>query len=565
MKRFATVLLAIALTSWVGAATTGLAAQPGQSPARDTAPRRVGTASISGRVLAADTGAPIRRAIVRLAASGAGEARSMMTDGDGKYEFADLSPGTYMLVAQKSGFLTMQLGARQPDDTGKPVKVGEAETVRNADFVMLRGSAISGRVVDEFGDPVAGATVRVTRYRTVVGGLRRPTMVGAATTDDLGHYRVFGLQPGTYYVQAQASMGTDVEVGDHAGYAPTYYPGTADGAAAQAVQIAAGQDVPNIDIMLGVVRTATISGIALDSQGRPASSSNVVAVMSQSSGLASSGYGRVQPDGTFTIRNLPPGDYVVTLTVPNQATQRAEFARAHVPIAGGDVSGISLQASPGATVSGRVIFEGTSSAQTSRFTVTAMSAPSRDSYPGPYASPAQVREDSTFTLVGLFGEHVFRLGGTPGSGALGNWALKAVYLNGRDITDTAMAFDGRETLGGLQIVITDRITHLTVTVNDESGQPADTAFVMVFPDDPARWNATAGSRFQRLGSARSTTPYKTDALPPDDYVAVALPSLPNVDPWDSEFLERMSKSGVRFTLHEGETKALTLKMVEAPR
>jgi hypothetical protein len=88
---------------------------------------------------------------------------------------------------------------------------------------------------------------------------------------------------------------------------------------------------------------------------------------------------------------------------------------------------------------------------------------------------------------------------------------------------------------------------------------------MVFPDDPARWNATAGSRFQRLGSARSTTPYRTDALPPADYVAVALPSLPNVDPWDSEFLERMSKSGVKFALHEGETKALTVKMVEAPR
>jgi hypothetical protein len=85
---------------------------------------------------------------------------------------------------------------------------------------------------------------------------------------------------------------------------------------------------------------------------------------------------------------------------------------------------------------------------------------------------------------------------------------------------------------------------------------------VVFPDDPARWNPVVAPRFQRSGIFRAGTPYKADGLPPADYVAVAVPSAQNIDTWDPDFLERASKNGVRFALHEGETKALTLKVTE---
>jgi hypothetical protein len=143
--------------------------------------------------------------------------------------------------------------------------------------------------------------------------------------------------------------------------------------------------------------------------------------------------------------------------------------------------------------------------------------------------------------------------------------LKAVYLNGRDITDTPVAFEGRENMSGLHIVLTDRVTHLTATVDDQRGQPAEAAYVIVFPEDEARWSTTAGSRFQRTGIARDVTPLKIDALPPATYVAVALPSAQNVDPWDPDFLERMRKAGVRFTLGEGESKTVALKLIDDRR
>src|SRR5512146_3301540 len=100
MKRVATVLLVGVVTALAGTMSPGAAAQAGQAPARDAVPRSAGTGTISGRVLAADAGAPVRRTIIRLVSSELGEARSAMTDADGKYEFTELPAGSYMVVAQ---------------------------------------------------------------------------------------------------------------------------------------------------------------------------------------------------------------------------------------------------------------------------------------------------------------------------------------------------------------------------------------------------------------------------------------------------------------------------------
>jgi hypothetical protein len=295
------------------------AIQAGQAPARDTAQPRTGTSRIRGRVIAAETGGPVRRAIVRVSSPDMREARSVMTDGDGKYEFRDLPAASYSLAASKTGFMTTQLGAKQPGDPPKILKLGEAEVIGNADIVLVRGGVIAGRVLDEFGDPVAGAMVSVLQSLPS-GGSRRLGFASGSSTNDLGQYRAFGLQPGTYYVSAQAMMGSDIEVADHAGYAPTYYPGTANLAEAQAIQVGVGQDVTTIDIMLALVRTARISGVALDSQGRPATNAGI-SVLLQVPGILgpgpSSAYARIQADGMFTIANLPAGDYLLTINLPN--------------------------------------------------------------------------------------------------------------------------------------------------------------------------------------------------------------------------------------------------------
>ena len=141
-----------------------------------------------------------------------------------------------------------------------------------------------------------------------------------AQANDIGEYRIFGLAPGQYYVSSTVQaltlampIGNSVEVsGQNSGYAPTFYPGTADAASAQKVTVGVAQTLSGIDIALTPTRLATITGTAVDSEGRPMAGSVFATPRGNGLGLWSRGRGRSAPGGRhFTIPNVPPGEYVL--------------------------------------------------------------------------------------------------------------------------------------------------------------------------------------------------------------------------------------------------------------
>jgi hypothetical protein len=69
-------------------------------------------------------------------------------------------------------------------------------------LMLARGAAISGRVIDELGEPLVGMPVAVGRITTADGRPRLETGNFTAETDDLGEYRVGGLPAGTFAVAA---------------------------------------------------------------------------------------------------------------------------------------------------------------------------------------------------------------------------------------------------------------------------------------------------------------------------------------------------------------------------
>ena len=98
---------AVAILQVVAAAQGTLRARPGApatpgQPTRTTSPKN--TAIISGVVVAADTGRPVKRARVFAQAAELGEARAGTTRDDGTFEFRDLPPGRYTVTASKTGF-----------------------------------------------------------------------------------------------------------------------------------------------------------------------------------------------------------------------------------------------------------------------------------------------------------------------------------------------------------------------------------------------------------------------------------------------------------------------------
>src|SRR5882672_2235300 len=166
----ATVILsAIALTA---------GAQPPRENPSASVPQ---TRSFSGRVVADETGDPIANARVSLSAPGPGTP-VVLTDREGRFTLT-APPARVTVVANKSGY-----GRRE-------AILPAAE--RSIEIRLSRGAAISGRVVDEFGDPMMGARVIVEKPSNPSDGFSGDA---ATSTDDRGEYRLGSLQGGTFNV-----------------------------------------------------------------------------------------------------------------------------------------------------------------------------------------------------------------------------------------------------------------------------------------------------------------------------------------------------------------------------
>jgi 5-hydroxyisourate hydrolase-like protein (transthyretin family) len=223
-------------TLWVGSLLGGAGSAPatafqaGQAPARDTTQPRTGTARVLGRIVAADSGAPVRRALVRLTAADDRDSRSAVTDIDGRYEFRNVASDTYRVGATKDAWLATAFGTDRRYPVGRTFKVGDGETVANINIALPPGCAITGHILDEFGEGIPNVHVTIYRMQSV-GGVRRMVPGGSfASTDHLGQYPIFGLEPGSYYLTAIAARDPSrlVEGADRVVCCPTFYPGTSD-------------------------------------------------------------------------------------------------------------------------------------------------------------------------------------------------------------------------------------------------------------------------------------------------------------------------------------------------
>src|SRR5206468_668697 len=118
----------------------------------------------------------------------------------------------------------------------KPLQLGDNQVADKVDFSLPRGGIITGRILDEFGEPQPEVQIAAMRRTYGAGGRRQLTPAGRfATTNDLGEYRIYGLAPGQYFLSAtlRSFSPFNTSSDDRSGYAPTYYPGTANMAEAQ--------------------------------------------------------------------------------------------------------------------------------------------------------------------------------------------------------------------------------------------------------------------------------------------------------------------------------------------
>ena len=128
-----------------------------------------------------------------------------------------------------------QFGQRRPGDPGTPIDLGDGQTAEKVNFVLSRGGVISGVMVDDGGEPIAGTQVAADALSVHPGkrGVSCPRRSEGSTdrTDDQGGFRLYGLPPGEYFVSANNRNNMIRSVPgmtntESDGFAPTYYPGT---------------------------------------------------------------------------------------------------------------------------------------------------------------------------------------------------------------------------------------------------------------------------------------------------------------------------------------------------
>jgi protocatechuate 3,4-dioxygenase beta subunit len=533
-------------------------------PSRDVPPAKTGTSRIRGRVVAADNGEALRRSNVRLTSPEIREGRATLTDDQGRYEFADLPAGRYSVSAGKNGYVTISFGQRRPNEPGRPLELADKQIAEKVDFILPRGGVIVGRVLDEYGEPVANAMVQPVMIR-VINGERKPSPSGpVSTTPDTGEFRLWGLQPGDYLVLVNSRMMSNPleQTDDRSSYAPSYYPGTPNVAEAQPITLAIGQTASGVDIQLRATRSARLSGTTQTSKGQPLRGGMVMVMpRSPAGGMMLGGMqnGMIRPDGTFVISGVMPGEYTLRANAPPSAPGATpEFLTASVTVAGDDVSGIILTATPPIRITGRITLDPPSNwLQPDLVRVMATPKTTAGAFFGPGGMPV-VNDDFTFEIQANPGTMVIRavpVAFTPGGEP---WSVKSVRVDTTDIVDSGIDLAPGRDLSNVEIVLTNRVQTVSGLVTNARGEIAADVTVLLFAQDPEQREA---ARFSAVARPDQNGRYSIRTLPPGEYFAVALDYLDqNRRAGDPAYLDDLSRDAVRLTLGDGETRTLDLKM-----
>jgi Carboxypeptidase regulatory-like domain len=529
-------------------------------------PSTRGTAILRGQITDAETGLPIPRAAItaRLHIPGSqGIVFQNLSDHEGRFELVNLAAGGYQVSATAGEYRASHV--REPFPPASPsgstmsVMLRDGEVRSNINIALRRALAISGRVVDELGDPVVGVSVRLSAARGGPNPYQNPML----TTDDRGMFRLFGIPAGDYVVciqvyQHPSSRNTAIATPDR--FVSTCYPSALKEAEAQVVSVR-GADVDGIEIRVRRLRLLSISGIVLDSTGGVAQSASVNFHRYERSGGSTTV--TLSAEGQFRFNGLIPGDYAVEAALGGDSSAAAPHVevkeRGYLPVklAEHDVTDLIVQMTAPATVQGRIVFEdGPPEGTVPPITVAAWPEAGRFHT---QIRPARTQDDLSFTLSGLFHRLRLSVGDIPRG-----WVLKSIRYRGADITRNATEFvtDPRHQI---EIALTRRVAVVSGSVTDDSGRPAGSAAVLLLSPEPSERIGGSMTGAPTMGITSRDGRFELRGVAAGDYLIVAIPSAQ----YDALRQRRATnevllKHAERVTLVENDRLTMNLRLVTLP-
>ena len=339
-----------------------------------------GPASISGMVVRAGTNEPLARATVTLTREAArwvaideSDASTtsnvytarMTTDEAGRFAIR-VPAGRYALSAAKDGFVPLEYGRRGTNALGSVLVLSDRR-IEDLILPLVPAGAISGSVSGPSGDILAAVSVQAYRLRYTWNG-RRLQRVQTVLTNDLGEFRLFGLNPGMYYVaatyseQAQRAASTggvrltpNLSNPDE-GYPTFYFPDSTSPNQAQPVRVAPGLDPVRLNISLKDTRRFMVHGRAFITPG-PSQKPPIDVAFQAAEILFEPELGSAKVKGgccsvEFQFK-AAPGDYVLAASAESGDRHwGADVVR--VTVIDRNVENLEIPLYPGVDVSGRI-------------------------------------------------------------------------------------------------------------------------------------------------------------------------------------------------------------------
>jgi protocatechuate 3,4-dioxygenase beta subunit len=547
-------------------------APPVKDPAAPPPPPRpdlTGTARIAGRVVDATSGKPIKGArLLLLPTEGQRLTNWMRTDSEGRFAYTSLPVQAYTLRIDAERFVTLEYGQKRPGETGTPILITAEGQDFKADVALPRASAIEGALLDEFGDPAPGVLVQIAN-KTYVAGRQRlmpvTNRVQTLPTDDRGHYRVIGVAPGEYHVAALAGVYVDRDGAP--GFAPTYNPGTPAASASVPVTVAFGADT-TASFSLTPAATVSVSGTMVDQSGQGVARGTLMLFgppdadnrMEFNIVRAATG-----ADGRFVLRNVPAGMYTLQGFGSPPPGYRGggnlnsmPFGWAPLKIGDADLDNVILKVTDGTSLRGRITFDDAAAPKPAADRVRVSAIPVEfDAAPvGGGPVPSETHADWSFDVTHLNGRRRLFVS----VGAM-DWTLKKITLAGIEVTDAPIDLRTKD-VEDVEILLTSKVSKVGGTASDDKGPISDYA-VVIFASDPTKW--IDRSRFVALARPNQFGRFEVRGLPPEDYLAVALPNVVETEwRWSPEFLQQVRPLATGFVLQDGETKTLELKLKKRP-